>query len=201
MKKRSGFSVVYGPVLAADIPAFLEKGMRAGPGMREVKFTFRDRLALVPAEVAAGRLYLPLGIAVFAILSGLKKGGYSTELAVSGGVRSAANLALAYAAGTILGPLLLPWLPGRSFSVKGFFAGAAVCLVSFFAGLAGATVLETAAWILLILGLSSFITMNFTGASTYTSMSGVKREMKAAVPLQLAGVVAGMGLWIAARFV
>ncbi len=201
VKKRSGFSVVYGPVRAADIPAFLDDGLRAGPGMREVRFAFKDRLVLVPAEVAMGKSYLLLGIAGFVLLSGLKRGGYSTELVVSAGARSAANLALAYVAGTVVGPLLLPWLPGRSFSVKGLFAGAAVCLVSFFAGLAGTTVLEMAAWILLILGLSSFITMNFTGASTYTSMSGVKREMKAAVPLQLAGVVAGMGLWIAARFV
>ena len=43
--------------------------------------------------------------------------------------------------------------------------------------------------------------MNFTGASTYTSLSGVKKEMRRAVPLQILGVLSGLAAWIAARFV
>jgi len=42
--------------------------------------------------------------------------------------------------------------------------------------------------------------MNFTGASTYTSLSGVKREMRIAVPAQIICAVAGIGLWLAGRF-
>ncbi len=33
--------------------------------------------------------------------------------------------------------------------------------------------------------------LNFTGTSTYTSMSGVKKEMKIAIPLQLIAALAG----------
>ena len=34
--------------------------------------------------------------------------------------------------------------------------------------------------------------MNFTGCSTYTSLSGVKREMRWALPAQIAASVAGL---------
>ncbi len=200
VKKLSGFSVAYGPVRAADIPAFLAAGMRATPEMRRVRFSFKDRLVLVPAELASVKTYLVLTIAAFFILSGLTRSGYSPDAVLQVGMRSMINLLLACAAGTALGPLLLPWLPGRSFSMKGFFAGLAACVVCFASGLAGEGGVEMAGWMLLIAALSSFLTMNFTGASTYTSLSGVKKEMRTALPLQLAGAVGGMGLWIAARF-
>ncbi|MHC4747932.1 MAG: mercury methylation corrinoid protein HgcA, partial [Planctomycetota bacterium] len=52
-----------------------------------------------------------------------------------------------------------------------------------------------------VAAVASFVTMNFTGASTYTSLSGVKKEMRIAVPLQLAAFVLGTGMWVASRFV
>ena len=57
------------------------------------------------------------------------------------------------------------------------------------------------AWGLLIPTVASFITMNYTGTSTYTSLSGVRREMRVAVPIQLAGAVVGLILWMVGRFV
>jgi acetyl-CoA decarbonylase/synthase complex subunit gamma len=35
--------------------------------------------------------------------------------------------------------------------------------------------LETAAWLLLMPAISAFTAMNFTGSTTYTSLSGVKK--------------------------
>jgi acetyl-CoA decarbonylase/synthase complex subunit gamma len=55
-----------------------------------------------------------------------------------------------------------------------------------------------AAWAGLFPALTSFTLMNFTGASTYTSLSGVKAEMRLAVPLQIAATVAGLALWFVA---
>jgi acetyl-CoA decarbonylase/synthase complex subunit gamma len=63
----------------------------------------------------------------------------------------------------------------------------------------GSNYCETAAWFLVITGLSSFLAMNFTGSSTYTSLSGVKKEMKVAVPLQMAFVVTGLVLMMIGR--
>ncbi len=48
VSRRTGFKVVYGPVYAKDLPAFLHAGMKATPEMRRVGFTLRERLAVVP---------------------------------------------------------------------------------------------------------------------------------------------------------
>jgi hypothetical protein len=57
-----------------------------------------------------------------------------------------------------------------------------------------------AAWCLLVPTLSSFMAMNFTGSTNYTLLSGVRREMRTAVPIQAASGVAGLVLWLAGRF-
>jgi hypothetical protein len=51
--KQTGFSVVYGPVRAKDIKAFLDSGFKATEEMRTVKFTMWDRLVLTPVELVA----------------------------------------------------------------------------------------------------------------------------------------------------
>ena len=59
---------------------------------------------------------------------------------------------------------------------------------------------ELTAWSLLIVSLSSYLAMNFTGSSTYTSLSGVKKEMKGAVPFQITAASAALICWLAALF-
>jgi acetyl-CoA decarbonylase/synthase complex subunit gamma len=48
--------------------------------------------------------------------------------------------------------------------------------------------------------ITAFLAMNFTGASTFTSLSGVQREMRFAVPAEVVMGVGGLGMWVAARF-
>jgi acetyl-CoA decarbonylase/synthase complex subunit gamma len=201
VKKESGFNVVYGPVQAADIPAFLEAGMKTTADMRRVRFNLKDRMMLVPVETVMGVKYLVFIIAVFFLLSGLNRGGFSLASAGTAGLRSTVNLVLAYLAGVVLGPMLLPWLPARQFFIKGFYTGLLAFGVSFLNQFTGSNILEVAAWFLLVPALSSFLTMNFTGASTYTSLSGVKKEMSQGVPLQAAASVLGAVLWLTGRFV
>ena len=205
VKRRSGFSVAYGPVRAEDLPAFLDAGMKATPDMRRVRFTMRDRIALVPIELLMSAKYAVLIVACFFLLAGLGPGIYSSARAVAVGVRCAVLFLGAYLAGVVLAPTLLPWLPGRSFSSKGAWAGLAVLAVVGGCAWAGLDVFENrlsaAAWLLMIPAVASFLAMNFTGASTYTSLSGVRREMRVAVPLQVVCVVAGLGLWLAGRFI
>jgi acetyl-CoA decarbonylase/synthase complex subunit gamma len=43
--------------------------------------------------------------------------------------------------------------------------------------------------------------MNFTGGSTYTSLSGVKKEMRWALPLQIAAIAVGIVTWIGALLI
>jgi acetyl-CoA decarbonylase/synthase complex subunit gamma len=61
--------------------------------------------------------------------------------------------------------------------------------------------LETLAWFLLIPAVAAFLAMNFTGSSTYTSISGVKREMKWAVPMEITLAAAGLSFWLGSRFI
>ena len=54
-------------------------------------------------------------------------------------------------------------------------------------------------WFLISGAISSFLAMNFTGASTYTSLSGVQKEMRLFVPLQIAFVVVGLALIVVSK--
>ena len=46
---------------------------------------------------------------------------------------------------------------------------------------------------------AAFLALNFTGATTFTSLSGVRREMRFAIPLEIAFAAAGVGAWLAGR--
>ena len=200
VKKLSGFSVIYGPVRAKDIIEFMQSGMQAAEKMRQIHFSLYDRLILTPIEFVVGGKYMLVAMLLFFILAGLNKNGYSTDLTVKNGLRSAINLFAAFFCGAVIGPALLPWLPGRSFAFKGLSIGLTAAAILSFSKMTGNT-FEIIAWFLLFSSIASFFTMNFTGASTYTSLSGVKKEMRLAVPLQLIAAIAGAGLWITSRFV
>ena len=205
VKNRCGFRVVYGPVRAADLPAFLASGMKATPEMREVTFPVLDRLALVPVELVRWARYAALVIIALLFLAGLGPNGYSWQRVASTGLLSAGLFLATYVASNVLGPALLPWLPGRALSLKGACLG-----IVFVLGLAGLCWLSPGlvgswptmfGWGLLISAVASFITMSFVGSTTYTSLSGVRREMRIAVPTQLLAALVGMVLWIVGRFV
>jgi acetyl-CoA decarbonylase/synthase complex subunit gamma len=205
LKQQSGFRAVYGPVRAKDLPAFLDAGAKATDQMRRVHFPIGERMVLIPVELVTGTKYFIFIAACLFLLAGFNRQGYSTSLAVANGVPGAGLFLLAYLAGVIFGPMLLPWLPGRAFSVKGLWIGLALV-----AGLgwynwplagAGHNWLVMIAPLLMIPAVTSFIVMNFTGASTYTSLSGVRREMRIAVPAQAIAAIIGLGLWIVGLFV
>ena len=201
VRKLSGFEVVYGPVRAADIVPYLNADMVASPEMRRVRFDMVERLALAPNDVVQWFRYLLPALLIFLGLSGIDRSGYSVDSLVSLGPRAMANLVIAYLGANVLGPMLLPWLPGRAFALKGFALGFLLFLVSYIAGLGGANLIEQAGWALIMSAVTSFILMNFTGSSTYTSLSGVRREMVYAVPFQAVFVILGVVLYMMARFI
>jgi len=199
----TGFRVVYGPVRAADLPRFLSQGMKADTEMRRVRFGLAERAAVAPIEVVQGAPLVLVIAAAFAVLGGLGAGGFQAGRIFSTGLADASFVLAAFLAGSVVTPLLLPYLPGRPFSLKGAWAGMLSVLL-LWAGLHGFAKLGgmgLAAWLLMGTALSSFVALNFTGASTYTSLSGVRKEMRFAVPLQAAAAVAGLALWAVERFV
>jgi acetyl-CoA decarbonylase/synthase complex subunit gamma len=205
VKQQSGFDVVYGPVRTEDLPAFLDAGMKATEEMRRVNFPLWDRIVLIPVELVTRGKHVVFAAACFFMLAGLNPKGYSTTLAISDGIQSVFILLAGFLAAAVLGPILLPWLPGRAFSAKGLWIGLAMLLLGGFLQWRHPNMLgdqlSIAAWLLIIPALASFVVMNFTGASTYTSLSGVRREIRIAVPIQLVCAVLGIGLWLTGRFV
>jgi hypothetical protein len=197
VQKRSGFRVVFGPVRAEDIPAFLSTGLRASSNMRRVHFRFQDRLKLVSMELVGSLKYL---LAMAALLALVELLAYR---------RVAAWDFLPYLGAVIIGsslvPLLLPWIPGRAFSLKGALSGLVWALFLIAGGRVGW--LPAVGWklgvvyLLFLPAISAFLAMGFTGSSTFTSLSGVIREMKTAVPLMGASVLLGVVFYAVSFFI
>ena len=176
VKSRSGYDVKYGTVRAEDIKAYIEAGYKATKEMRTVKFDMWDRIVLTPMELApALKISLPIMGVMLLSNKFIANPFDKTDFAAYAG---------AILSGSVITPVLLPYIPGKAFALKGWLAG-----LCFTAGIIGLTAkgnkknpLLTAGHLLLFPALSSFIAMNFTGASTYTSPSGVNKEMKKALP-------------------
>ncbi len=204
VKKLSGFKVTYGPIRAKDLPAFLHAGCKATPEMRQKTFTAWERAVLIPIELVAGLKVLVFLLPAFFLLGGLGSGGTFWDNVWMHGLFAVVALFLSLVMGAVLTPLLLPYLPGRAFSLKGFFLsvwGVLFLLVVFGGGgTTWAGILERLAWVLMVPAITAFLALNFTGASTYTSLSGVKKEMRRAVPLEIGAGGVGLVLWLATRF-
>jgi hypothetical protein len=168
VNRRSGFRVEYGPVRADDLPEYL-RTRRATPEMRRVRFDFADRLTLVPVEVVS--VWLPaLVLALLAVFAGL--------------AAIAVPAILAILAGVVLFPVLLPWLPTRDFTTKGYALGLALALLCALGALfgsasgSGLAIATSLSYLLALPPITAYLALNFTGATTFTSRSGVEREMR-----------------------
>ncbi|MGB8252784.1 MAG: mercury methylation corrinoid protein HgcA [Anaerolineaceae bacterium] len=181
VRKRSGFKVEYGPVRATDLPEYLKTHL-ATPEMRRVRFPLVDRAVLVPVELVGTFLALAIAVAAVYFLAGLLP---------------ALATACAILAGIVLFPFLLPWLPFKDFSVKGFILGLLVTLPFSLAIALGqprdwVSLLSALLLLLLLPPVTAFITLNFTGSTVFTSRSGVKREIYTYIPLM--ALLFGSGL-------
>jgi hypothetical protein len=201
IKDATGFRVIYGPVRAEDIASFVAERYKATPEMRKVNFTLWDRMKLIPVELSYGKYYLIIIPAIFFILAGLNVHGFSVDASWGNGGRAVLNLFSAYFAGCVLTPMLLPYIPFKRFSLKGLVTGWMMAALLYFFHFLGNGIFEIAAWFLIMGALSSFLAMNFTGSSTFTSLSGVQKEMKLSLPLQISGAALGLIGWIVTRFI
>ena len=191
---RTGFSVSYGTIRAADLPEFLEKGMVTTPAMRELTFSLYERMVLVPVEIVHARTSLVLfggTIYLAATLMGGSSAGFAALFAYLGAVLT----------GMAIAPILLPWIPGRSFALKGALAGVAWSVIFYLlAGGAGWSLPVTLAAFLALPAVSAFYTLNFTGCTNFTSRSGVKKEMRIGIPVMGGALFVSVILLVAGRF-
>jgi hypothetical protein len=200
VKRQCGFQVLFGPVRAADLPAYLEHNKQCDEAMRTVTFTLSERAILIPVELwLLAKPVLFILILAF-LLSGICPTVFSLSLALNRGLILLGATALGIAAGAVLMPLMLPWLPFRQFWLKGILSGfaAAACSVLLYAPRIVLT--EKIAMALWVVTISSHLAMNFTGSTPFTSPSGVEYEMRRGMPIQIGATCLTVFLWAASPF-
>jgi hypothetical protein len=198
VRQKTDFRVSYGPVYAKDIPRYVENGYRATNDMRTVHFNLIERLVLTPIEtVQMWKPFLIYALSIF-VLFGLQPSGILFREALNGGFHFFLLGAVSILSGAVLTPLGLPLIPFRSFSLKGWVSGLVVVALYYFRFIGGSNpdVLKTAIIFLTFPVASSYIALNFTGATPYTSISGVKKELKYALPCYIIVSAASVVLFI-----
>jgi hypothetical protein len=200
VKELSGYSVIYGPVRARDIREWLTSEDKSSSKFRQVRFNMYDRLILTGVEISSHFKYLVFTLAAFYILAGFNSHGYSMDQAFSKGNDAAVKMIIAFFTGTFLTPLLLPFVPFRAFSLKGGLLGLLMVVLLLLTGLLAQSAILSLAWAMIMIPVSSFLAMNFTGSSPITNLSGVLLEVKRAVPFQIGLASAGVVLFIVSLF-
>ncbi len=158
-----GFTVRYGPVRAKDIKRYLASGMKADAEMRRVRFGFRERLEVSWLELVQAALK---GMIISAMLFFLLRENSALPIGV---------FWAAVFSGTLLTAVFLPYIPGKAFSLKGGLLGL---------GVVAALVHPPHLSLLLFASaVSAFLALNFTGCATFTSVSGVKKEIRFSLPV------------------
>jgi len=193
VKKATGFNVLYGPVYAKDLKKYLSNDFKKSEKERTVEFKILDRIILIPVELNLALKYLALA---FLILSGYsyfinKSFSYSTFI-------FPVSVFLIIISGIILFPVLLPFLPARRFALKGYILGIILSGITYF--LFKLNLITLLILILSVAPVVSFFSLNFTGATTFTSLSGVKKEIKVSVPPTIISILIGITIKILTDF-
>jgi hypothetical protein len=191
VKKKTGFKIIYGPIRSKDIQAFIVNNNVVTPAMRSVTFTLSERTVLAPLEVVAivNKALVPL--LVVALVMGLQKQGIMFHQMETLTMPILIALAAAIITGCVLHPLLLPFLLVRSFALQGLVLGLFISASLHFLGMfSNVPLFGQAAAYILITALSSYCAFNFTGSTPIANKSGVKKELKIAVPLYIGAAVA-----------
>jgi len=201
VKKQSGFRVIYGPVRANDIPDFLKNNRKADKQMRQATFTIYERFILTPVEIQATLKPALITALVLLVIAGIGPGIFSFSHIWERGMISILTLAAGILSGAFVTPILLPFIPVREFALKGIIVGSIFSIL--FLLVISSSIYGTAGFLALFLfsvAISSFLAMNFTGTTPFTSPSGVEKEMKRYIPAQLGALVISSGLWIYSAF-
>ena len=201
VKKDCGFKVVWGPVRANDIKKFIANGQKADTPMRRVTFTLGERMVLVPVELS----FLPkptlwVLLAAF-VLSGIGADLFSFSAMWFRGLMVLFAYAVGIIAGAIAVPILMPWIPGRAFSIKGTITGLVGGLGTVILFWHTTNLFEAFALLMCTVVFSSYLAMNFTGSTPFTSPSGVEKEMRRAIPMQIAALLIATLVWVGSAFI
>jgi hypothetical protein len=165
VKRLTGWDAVFGPVYARDIPEYMRNGFVNSEQMKRVRFALIDRLRVgLPFALFIGVLFL-VPLVFFHHL-------YSPMIP-----------AIAFMAGVVF-PAAFYVLPTSQFFKKAVVlgligaAGAILFLMN-----AGVPPKEMVQWALIIVGITTFVAMDFSGMSPVSNYSRIKEEFVVVVPL------------------
>ncbi len=185
VQKATGFRVLFGPVQASDIPEYVAQNYKASKEMRTIKFSMADRAVLTPIELNPAFKALPKFAVIFLLIIGLQPAGFIFKDMLQHGLPVLLLMISAIFSGAFFTPVFLPFIPFRSFAIKGWIAG--IITTALFLNFGG--MVKPDDYILagfsytLFPAISSYLGLNFTGATTFTNISGVKKEIKFAMPV------------------
>ncbi len=195
VRKYSGFKVVYGPVEARDIKTFLDNGMRIEDRKRQVEFGLAKRMEVIWIEFA-GAVQVLLGLSVLALIAAsFTKTGFSLQAGIANSAYFMAAMLVAALSATIIPAALLPVLPGRMFSIKGAVAGLVSSLMFVYL-VPELTLITKTSFVILTTSVSAFVFMNYTGATTFTSLTSVRKEISTSAPAMIVAAFIGIVLQI-----
>jgi hypothetical protein len=200
VRRYSGVNVIYGPIRSKDIGAYIDNGMNADENMRTVTFNFNERLVLTPFETVVNLKYWVIAFAAALILNLIT--GKNNPI-INSWLMSVPFI-LANILGSVFFPMMLPWLPFKYFSLNGTLIGLPLIGIIIANGdvlRLHPSILFRLGYGLIILLMIAWISFNFTGCTTYTSLSGVKREANILQPIvKIVGLISiimmflGMGV-------
>jgi hypothetical protein len=197
--KKTGFKIVYGPVKAADIPTFLNNKLKATEDMRKVQFTLKDRLMVIPVEFNHGLKLIPILFVLLLAFNLVNPGEIRFAEAFFQSLANFIPYLVAFVLGTVGIAALLPYIPFRSFALKGLLLGvvwAAIVIKYNSTFQFPDSTLALTAHSLFIISITSFWGLNFTGSTTYTSLSGVQKETIYTIPVVITASLLGLILLI-----
>jgi len=189
IKRQTGFTVLYGPVYSKNIKEFIGSGYKADEEMRTVKFPFSERVKIAPLEfVQALKPFLWAALIVM-VVTGITGTGIIFSQMYKFGLPTVILGFIAVLCGTVLIPLILPFVPFRSFAIKGMIVGFIPPIIAIFT--VPSVLLIIFSW-LLFPAVSSYYSLILTGSTTFTSPSGVEKELKKAIPIYFIALLAAI---------
>ena len=202
--KYTGFKVIYGPVAAVDIREFLKNGYEATSDMRKVKFGLMDRAVLTPVETIQKAKYFPIVIVLFLLVNFISMRNVNFFEIFKLSMINSIPYLIAMLLGTVAIPIFLPIIPFKSFALKGVVVGVIWSTITIqFSNrfLYSDSLTIMIANTLLLTSITTYLGLNFTGSSTYTSFSGVLKETLRTMPIVIGASVIGIILMIISSFV
>lgn len=192
--KATGFRVLYGPVYAKDLPTYIHNGFKKTADMRKIHFTLKERLEVSLIDTHHVLKYIPMLMLLFMALNlpKLVMGQLDFGEIVLAGLTASIPYILGLFISTIVFPALLPYIPGRAFYVKGWLLGCIWMILLISTVNMGASLLLNLGHFLLMTSMIGFLSLNFTGSTTFTSFSGTLKETLIFAPLAAVTSITGL---------